>query len=227
MNLSHIKKEWLAHIQNTSFPCVAAKAALAKEQQKIFIAPHLACPSHDKQILDFISSFIDEYRESDTIFHSAAVLFAQPSIHSEKTYANLFWQRLQALHDLDAQNHGYDPRVSDDPDSENFSFSLKGEAFFIVGMHPASSRSSRRFKYPAIVFNPHQQFEQLRANGQYEKMKNIIRKKDIELDGNINPMLQDFGAASEVYQYTGQQLPAEWKCPLQIQNGTTEHHQSA
>ncbi|MBF6607935.1 MAG: YqcI/YcgG family protein [Flavobacterium sp.] len=227
MNTHYIQQEWFKHIDNKEFPCVAAKAALNKDQQRIFVAPHLACPRHDRQILDFIYSFIDDYRKADSLFHSAVIIFAQPSIHSEKTYANLFWQRLQAISDLDANDHDYDTRVSDDPESADFSFSLKGEAFFVVGLNPASSRSARRFKYPAIVFNPHQQFEQLRANGQYAKMQNIIRKKDIALDGAINPMLRDFGTASEVFQYTGQELPSEWKCPLHIQHGKSEHNQSA
>lgn len=224
---AYIKNEWISHIENREFPCVAAKAALVKEQQQIFIAPHLACPSHDAQILKFIYDFVDGYRSADSLFHSAIVIFEQPNIYSEQAYAKLFWQRLQALSDIDAEAYDYDNRVSSDPESDEFSFSLKGEAFFIIGLHPASSREARRFKYPAIVFNPHQQFEQLRANRQYEKMKKIIRKKDIALDGAINPMLEDFGTASEAYQYTGQKLPAHWKCPLHIQHGTTEHHQSA
>ena len=222
-----IAEKWQAHIENRSFPCVAAKAAMVKEQQKIFVAGHLACPKDDKAILDFIYDFVDQYRAADSLFHSAVILFEQPTIHSEEAYSKMFWQRLQALSDMDSQFYKYDSRVSDDPESENFSFSLKGEAFFIIGLHPASSRAARRFNFPAIVFNPHAQFEQLRENRQYDKMKKIIRKKDTELDGSINPMLQDFGNASEVFQYTGQQLTNAWKCPLHILHGSNEHHKSA
>lgn len=219
--------EWFSFIENREFPCVAAKAALAKQQQRVYVAGHLACPRDDQQILDFIYGFVDNYRKSDTLFHSAVIIFKQPEIHTEESFGKLFWQRLQCLSDLDALHYDYDRRVSNIPESEEFSFSLKEEAFFVIGLHPASSREARRFKYPAIVFNPHAQFEQLREQNQYEKMKKIIRKRDIALEGSINPMLTDFGTESEVYQYTGQQLDKKWKCPFHSNHGQNEHNQSA
>lgn len=227
MKTQKLESEWFSFIENREFPCVAAKAAMAKQQQQVFVAGHLGCPRDDQDILEFIYGFVDNYRKSDNLFHSAVIIFTIPEIHSEESYGKLFWQRLQALSDLDALQYDYDHRVSHDPESSEFSFSLKGEAFFVIGLHPASSREARRFKFPAIVFNPHAQFEQLRSQNQYEKMKKIIRKRDIALEGSINPMLEDFGAASEVYQYTGQQLDKKWKCPLHINHGENAHHKSA
>ena len=96
----------------------------------------------------------------------------------------------------------------------DYSFSLKEEAFFILGLHPASSRRSRQFKYPALIFNPHAEFEKLRKSDRYTKMKEVVRKRDVEYSGSINPMLADFGEASEVYQYSGMQYNAEWTCPI-------------
>lgn len=215
------------HLSNEMFPCVAAKAALAKGQLEVFVADHMACPKDDRAILEFIYNFTDKFRESDKMFQSAAVVFRQPDVYDEQLYARFFWSRLQALADLDAAQYHYDARVSPDVHSENFSFSLKEEAYFIVGLHPAASRPARRFAYPALVFNPHAQFEKLRETGQYQKLQNIIRKKDAALAGDINPMLRDFGDASEAWQYTGQQLANNWKCPLDIHHDPKQHHQSA
>ncbi len=226
-NEEEIIKEWHAHLEDASFPCVAGKAAVAKGQLQTLVVGHIACPKDDKAILDFIYRFVDEYRNSDKMFHSVAVIFAQPDVYTEEMYGRFFWSRLQAISDLDAQKYEYDHRVDADPESEHFSFSLKEEAFFVIGLHPAASRPARRFKYPAIVFNPHAQFEQLREAGQYEKMQNIIRKKDTELAGSINPMLTNFGEKSEVYQYTGQKLDNSWKCPLHINHAGTERNKSA
>lgn len=226
-NEEEIKQEWHAHLEDASFPCVAAKAAMVKEQLNIKVVSHMACPKDDKDILEFIYSFVDKYRQSDKLFHSAVIIFQQPEIYDEKMYSRFFWSRLQAISDLDAQNYEYDHRVDPDPESEHFSFSLKGEAFFCIGLHPAASRPARRFKYPAIVFNPHAQFEQLRDANQYDKMKAIIRKRDTTLAGDINPMLKDFGEASEAYQYTGQKLDKNWKCPLHINHEGTKRNQSA
>lgn len=227
MTATDIKQEWFDHIENTEFPCVAAKASLVKEQLNVMVAGHMACPKDDMEILDFIYNFVDTYRKSDKMFHSAVVIFPQTEVYSEQMFSQFFWPRLQALSDLDARNHEYDDRVDMDPDSENFSFSLGGEAFFVIGLHPAASRPARRFMYPAIVFNPHAQFEQLREANQYTKMQNIIRKRDIALAGGINPMLTNFGDKSEAYQYTGQKLPDSWKCPLHINHSGNERNKSA
>lgn len=226
-NEEEIIREWNAHLEDNAFPCVAAKAALSRGQVKVMVAGHMACPKDDKAILEFIYSFVDGYRKSDKLFHSAVIIFNNADIYSEEMYERFFWPRLQALSNLDAQHYDYDTRVDPHPESEHFSFSLKEEAFFVIGLHPAASRPARRFKYPAIVFNPHAQFEQLREAGQYEKMKNIVRKKDIELSGSINPMLTDFGTESEVYQYTGSRHDKSWKCPLHTNHAATEHNKSA
>jgi FPC/CPF motif-containing protein YcgG len=226
-NEEEIIKEWTSHLEDAAFPCVAAKAAMVKEQINVMVAGHMACPKDDKAILDFIYNFVDKYRQADSLFHSAVIIFEQPDVYNEWMYSQFFWNRLQAISNLDAQNFEYDSRVDADPESAEFSFSLKGEAFFVIGLHPAASRPARRFKYPAIVFNPHAQFEQLRDANQYGKMKNIIRKRDTALAGSINPMLEDFGEQSEIYQYTGQKLDNSWKCPLHINHARPERNKSA
>jgi hypothetical protein len=131
---------------------------------------------------------------------------------------------LQALSNLDAKINAYDSRVSKNPVSSEFSFSIKGEAFYIIGLHPLSSRLSRQFKYPTLVFNPHDQFESLRQNGKYNSMKSVVRKRDVALSGTINPMLKDFGIVSEVFQYSGKQYEDSWKCPLKINHAESEHN---
>ncbi|WP_294275737.1 guanitoxin biosynthesis heme-dependent pre-guanitoxin N-hydroxylase GntA [uncultured Chryseobacterium sp.] len=208
------REAFASFIEDASFPCVAAKAALSRDQMRIFVAGHIACPKDDQQILEFIYDFVDSYRNAENHFHTACVIFPDATGIDEALFERLLWMRLQALSDLDGKNYPYDKRVSPDPQSDQFSFSLKEEAFFVIGLNPDSSRPARRFKYPALVFNPHQQFEELRHLKRYDKMKNIVRKKDVELSGSINPMLQDFGASSEVYQYSGMQYDNSWQCPF-------------
>lgn len=210
-------------LQSDNFPCVAAKAALQRNQVSTFIAGHMACPRDDRRILEFLYQFVDDYRASEVTFHSAAVIFELPEDISEDCFEELMWQRLQSISDMDASNFPFDERVSLDPNSPDFSFSLKSEAFFIIGLHPASNRPGRRFTYPSLVFNPHAGFEQMRAQNQYEKMKNIVRKKDMALTGSINPMLDDFGNSSEAFQYSGKTYSSSWQCPLHIKHGTTNH----
>jgi len=63
-------------------------------------------------------------------------------------------------------------------------------------------------------FNLHWQFEKLREMGVYHKVRDKIRKRDTALQGNINPMLADFGDSSEAKQYSGRKVGGKWKCPF-------------
>ena len=208
--------EYLAFLDAKDFPCIAAKAALSRQNVKCMVAGHMACPKDDLDILNFLYSFVDDYRGSKDFYNSAAIIFTGPQMYSEEMFDALLWQRLQALQTADAKNHTFDNRVESDPSSAKFSFSIKEEAFYIIGLHPASSRLARKFKYPTLVFNPHDQFEKLKETRKYDMMKNSVRKRDIALSGSINPMLQDFGNASEVFQYSGLQHSENWQCPLKI-----------
>ncbi|WP_373516564.1 YqcI/YcgG family protein [Pricia sp.] len=86
--------------------------------------------------------------------------------------------------------------------------------FFLVGLHPKASRKARRFHVPAIAFNLHSQFEQLRKKGRYEIMKNAIRQNEMEFQGSINPMLPDHGKDLEARQYSGRNVTDTWVCPF-------------
>ncbi len=169
---------------------------------------------------------MDEYRRSKDFYHTAAIIFTGPQIYNEEMFDTFLWQRLQALEILDAKTYTYDSRVEADPSSAKFSFSIKEEAFYIIGLHTASSRQARQFKYPTLVFNPHAQFEQLKETAKYDMMKNAVRKRDIVFSGSVNPMLQDFGESSEAFQYSGRKYDESWQCPLKITHAETKHNSS-
>jgi FPC/CPF motif-containing protein YcgG len=211
---STVVNSFQSFISNADFPCVAAKDALAKHNIKILIAQHIACPADDERILAFMYDFTDAYRRAEKGFHSAAIIFELPENLNEDLFDNFMWQRLRSLRKLDEQNYQHDPRVNSDPTSPGFGFSLKEEAYFIVGLHANNSRPGRQFKYPTLIFNPHAQFEVMKTTARFVKMKAVVRKKDIALAGSVNPMLTDFGEASEVYQYSGKLYDTNWKCPL-------------
>lgn len=210
-------------ISHEAYPCVAARAALQRDHIPCFLADHMSCPKDDQPILQFIYRFIDQYRETSTSLHSAAVIFRQPEQTTLDGFESMLWSRLQSLGQLDAMKFSYDPSVNSDPEAHDFSFSLGREAFFIIGLHPASERPARRFTRPAIIFNPHRQFEQMRRENRYEKMKKIVRKRDILYSGSINPMLADYGEKSEAYQYSGRHYEKSWTCPLEKRHATDDH----
>jgi FPC/CPF motif-containing protein YcgG len=140
--------------------------------------------------------------------------FASPVALDEPAFELALWRQLQALHDLDRRHHAWDPAVSDDPRNPNFSFSFAGRAYFVVGLHAANSRWSRRFAWPTLVFNAHRQFERLRVRRQLVTMQKRVRRRDEALQGSRNPNLSDFGLTSEARQYSGRAVEPSWNCPF-------------
>lgn len=213
-NEDSLISEYLTFLNQKGFPCVAAKAAITRGQIRCMVAGSMACPADDHKILEFLYGFVDDYRKSETSFHSAAIIFSERGIQDETAFDKVLWERLNALYNLDRMNFAHDPRVNTDPDSKHYSFSIKEEAFFIIGLNPFSQRKARCFNYPTLVFNPHAEFEKLRKANSYGKMKEIVRKRDRAFSGSVNPLLSDFGEASEVHQYSGVHHDTTWQCPL-------------
>jgi FPC/CPF motif-containing protein YcgG len=224
MEPAEIINDYFAFLNSETFPCIGARAAMQKQNLRCMVAGNMACPAHDPAILQFLYTFVDDYRKSKNPFHSAVIIFNGPLTLTEESFDELMWKRLQALANIDEKNYKYDSRVNPDPLHANFSFSLKEEAFFIIGLHAASSRQARQFSHPALAFNPHAQFEQLKQTGQYEKIKNIVRNRDMAYSGSVNPMLNDFGSRSEACQYSGRAYEQQWKCPLNTRYANTKHN---
>lgn len=204
-----------AFVGADDFPCVGAKAALNRDDLVIYEHGPITSPACDVDIWRELSAYIDALVDDKFAFQSMAVIFDGPCDLSEREFETALWRRLQCLHNLDVvTGEAWAEDVASDPDEAHFSMSLLGEPFFIIGLHPNASRPARRFDYPAMVFNSHAQFERLRADGRFERMQKTIRKRDQALAGSVNPMLSDFGAASEARQYSGRRIEGQWKCPF-------------
>jgi FPC/CPF motif-containing protein YcgG len=197
------------------FPCVGAKSALGKGQLNTLIARDLRSNWDDKRIYEGISEVVKRYRTEKTLFQSFAVIFERPANLTEGEFERYLWKRAESLTNKDIWlGRSPDHRVSMNPDDSHFSLSFEEEAFFVVGMHPNASRPARRFVCPVLVFNLHDQFEQLREMGRYEKMREIIIKRDTAVAGEPNPMLARHGDASEARQYSGRAVNDDWECPF-------------
>lgn len=202
-------------IREPAFSCVGAKAALAKEQLQIMVCRDIASAWDDLRILPALVDFARASRDAPALFQSFVILFEGPTDLSEDAFEQHLWDRLQSLSDKDAWlGQRYDDSVSADPEDSHFSLSFGGEAFFVVGLHPGASRAGRRFERPAMVFNLHRQFEQLREIGRYDRLRETILDRDHSLNGSANPMLSRFGEISEARQYSGRAVEAGWQCPF-------------
>lgn len=202
-------------IRTPEFPCVGAKSALAKEQMRFVIGRDIRSAWDDLRILPGLLDLARSYKADPVLFQSLVVLFEEDATLDEAGFESNLWARLQSLTDKDEWlGQTPDPRVSHEPDDPHFSLSFGGEAFFVVGLHPGASRPARRFKRPALVFNLHDQFEQLRAQGRYDKLRGAIISRDVALAGEPNPMLAMHGTVSEARQYSGRAVGNDWACPF-------------
>jgi FPC/CPF motif-containing protein YcgG len=134
---------------------------------------------------------------------------------NEADFEFSMWRHLQDVTHADSAFFDWDPTVSANPASPEFSFSVGGRAYYVIGLHPSASRIARRAPMTCLVFNFHDQFEHMRSNGKYAGFQRTIRNRDVGLQGSINPVLAQFGAASEARQYSGRAVPSDWQCPFQ------------
>ncbi|WP_235982224.1 guanitoxin biosynthesis heme-dependent pre-guanitoxin N-hydroxylase GntA [Gelidibacter maritimus] len=215
---TNIESEYRNFILRDKHPCIMANAMFKLNNYHLKIFDDMTSDAVVHPILNAIETYLEHYDFESNDFESLILCFKENHFNSELDFENALWNLLQKLHDADDSE--WDSEVSNDAEDPNFSFSLKGNAFYIVGMHPNSSRLARRAPYCTVVLNLHWQFERLREMGTYQTIKKRIRRRDKKLQGSINPVLRDFGTDSESKQYSGRAVEKHWKCPF---HAKTEH----
>lgn len=204
-------------VQDPQFSCVGAKSAVAHDTVRLGVYDCLSSADSTAGLARDLFTFTHEPAElADSDFVTFVAVFREPINLDEATFEKLLWDQLRQLNRLDAPLHAWDSTVSSDPEDPHFGFSFAGTAFFVVGLHPNSSRTARRFPFPTLVFNPHAQFVRLKEAGRWAKMQEVIRSREDKLQGSLNPNLADFGSESEARQYSGREVEADWQAPVTL-----------
>jgi FPC/CPF motif-containing protein YcgG len=203
-------EEMVAHPE---YPCLGARSVFRRDAATLVVLDDLA-DTEPGGSLDTLGAALRQYAheadaEGDLV--SFVACFRGPVPDDEREFEALLWGALQHLHDNDEAP--WADGVAADPDNPHFAFSVAGTAFFVVGLHP--SRVARRAPVPTLVFNLHVQFERMRADGRYQRMRDTIRRRDTDLQGFLNPMVSDHGESSEARQYAGRAVPADWSPPFE------------
>lgn len=194
-------------ILHPDYPCLGARSVMNRHRASVLVLPQLGAPEAGPQLLAALTEFAAATDIEDG-FASFVATFRRPERTDEEGFERLLWQQLQYI--ADADSAPWSGLVSDDPDDPHFSFSAGGTPYFVVGLHPDASRVARRAPWPTLVFNLHEQFDKLRADGTFPVMRRRIRERDSRLQGCPNPMVQDFGDASEARQYSGRAVDEQW-----------------
>jgi uncharacterized protein len=211
-------------VSRVEFPCLGAKAALNAASYSLRVFDELGGPSSTIELAAALYDFTRSTASPPAEYATFVAIFERPRDIDEVQFEALLWKQLRALHAHDSTRFDWDPSVRSNPADPHFSFSFGGQALYVIGMHANSSREARRFPWPALVFNPHEQFERLRADGKWKRMQETIRSRDLALQGSLNPMLSDFGVRSEARQYSGRAVEEDWRAPFPAEESKCPFH---
>ena len=201
-----------AVILDPEFPCVGARAALNRGSYRFALYEELDSDLATTELARDLARFAAEEADLGDDFTTFIASFGGPKAIDPETFERLLWSQLRRLHEVDTEP--WDLTVSREPEDGRFSFSFGGEAFFIVGLSPTSARWGRRFPWPTLAFNPHAQFERLRNDGRFTHLRDTVRARDLQLEGDLNPNLADYGDHTEARQYSGRPVEDDWRCPV-------------
>jgi FPC/CPF motif-containing protein YcgG len=216
---THVHAQFGSMLKSPSWPCLMGRQAIVDGRYAFSILDELGSRASAEATRNAIVKFNEQFprRERSPQYASYIAVFRSPVCATEEAFEALLWRHLQMIHDGDVSS--WNAEVSPDPAHPRFSFSVGGRAFYVIGMHSAASRYARRFAYPALIFNPHDQFEALRAAAVFDRVKAAVQRADRELQGSTNPMLTDHGVISEARQYSGRKVEGDWRCPFEPRAG--------
>ncbi|MGA8045939.1 MAG: guanitoxin biosynthesis heme-dependent pre-guanitoxin N-hydroxylase GntA [Dermatophilaceae bacterium] len=201
-----------AMVAHPDYPCLGARSVFRRDSAHLHVLDSMGPDeSATDELAEKLGAFAAEHG-ADEEFVSFLTVFRGPVPASESEFERAMWAVLQGLHDRD--DRPWPATVEADPTSPHFAFSFAGTAFFVVGLHPAASRIARRAPLPTLVFNLHHQFERLRSETGFDRMRTAIRRRDARLQGTVNPMVDDYGSSSAARQYSGRAVGPDWKAPF-------------
>ena len=207
-------------VNSEDYPCIAAIRSFAKDEYYVGLYPSFGTGRSAGQLARDLLVYRDHHRESRSPYLSFWAVFPETGEFTEAEFETRLWHELSCAVSHEVRNgndpmSSWDPAFSPHPEDRNFCFSLGGSAFFVVGLHAGSSRVSRRFPHPTLIFNVYEQFTQLMDEGKYDPMVRINRLKDLRFQGTVNPMAEKYGVEWEAIQFSGSENPSDWKCPFQ------------
>ena len=196
-------------ILSDGFPCLGGAGAFRRGDYRFAVYGPLASAAATRECADDLSRFVSECPAADHPVAAFVATFHGPLIPTELEFEQGLWQQLQGLSAHEpASPQRTTPSASVDADDPGFFF--RGREFFVVGLHPASSRWARRFAWPTLVFNALTHSDELRRAGKYERMQERILARDRSLQGSDNPSLP----CSQQSQFSGRRVDAGWRCPV-------------
>lgn len=213
-----VHSQFRAMLTSPAFPCLGGSGAVHRSEYRFGLYGELGSSEAAQRCSADLAAYLTE-RPSEhypvTVFVAS---FREPIISSELAFETALWRHLCGLQHLDPpERDGRAPGCpfggssggAADPDP---GFFFQDREFFVVGLHPASSRWARRFGWPTLVFNALTHSDELKRLGKYDHMQEKILARDRGLQGSDNPSLP----FPQVSQFSGRAVDSTWKCPVHL-----------
>lgn len=123
-----IEDAYKAFIVEGQHPCIMANTVFQLNNFVIKTYDDLTDPNVITPILNDIEEYINNYDFQSKQFESLIFSFPKNNFDTELQFEKALWTFLQRLHNRD--NEKWDDNVSCDPNDADFSFSVKGKAFY-------------------------------------------------------------------------------------------------
>lgn len=185
------------------FPCIAGRTVARTDQYAFCAYPDMTNPNiapgllHD--MLRFQKDFVIPHAESKRgpLFRSFIAAFQNPKMENAFIGTRALYTLLGNLH---TENSKYFPWVegySNDPNSDDFGYSLGRSAFFLAFFHAEASEDARKSELAFLVFNSHSMLDTLKIRGVFIRLRDTIRSRQ----WRVHPLLGDHGKTNEWVQY--------------------------
>ena len=197
-------------VLNPTFVCVGAKAAVNHETYRLGVYDRLASPEATAGLSRDLYEFLHEIGSEDHEFTTFIATFREPTDLEEIEFEKQLWEHSRCCTTaMPLCTTGIRPSAVTRTTRTSRSASPATPASSSACTRAARG-CARHFPWPTLVFNPHAQFERLREAGKFEKMKEVVRQREEELEGSVSPVSADFGADTEAKQYAGREVEPEW-----------------
>ncbi len=219
---SEIETQMKSLILQKNYPCVAALKSYHSDEYQVGIYEGFGKTTHWRELRNDLLYFLKEQQKTKSTYLTFWAIFPNSKISDEVGFESQLWQHLSLLTSEEQRTQDWGPGQVTDPNDPSFCFSIASQPFFVVGLHPHSSRRARRFPYPAVLFNVMTQFETLEEQGLYDAMVASNRSRDLKFQGSVNPMALRFGDEWESIQFSGRENTSEWKCPFHFMSAASK-----
>lgn len=160
-------------LQQNNYPCIAALQSYQRKDYWLKCYENFGGYQERPDLREDLLNNLAEFEKSKSPYFTFWAVFDDVNNLDEDQFELNMWRELSAL--SPASNH-----------SRNYCLCIGGRVFFVAGLHPASSRLSRRFPWPALVFNTFEQFETVQANPMVELYSDLWESN--QYAGNVRGM---------------------------------------